>query len=102
MGELLQATERAPAGRPKKIGTDQVPISGKPTLFEIGISKNESSRAQKLAALPEETFQKVRSGEIPVSNIKQVHPSVTVDGGMAARNDWRISRILARPKPEWI
>ena len=56
-------------------------VDNKARFADLGITKKESSRAQKLAALPEETFQKVRSGEIPVSNIKQVHPSVTVDKG---------------------
>ena len=78
MGELLQSTERAKgaAESAEKRSTHQAP-----RLEDLGITKKESSRAQKLAALPEETFQKVRSGEIPVSNIKQVHPSVTVDKG---------------------
>ena len=71
MGELLQSTERAKgaAESAEKRSTHQAP-----RLEDLGITKKESSRAQKLAALPEETFQKVRSGEIPVSNIKQVEP----------------------------
>ena len=67
MGEMLAETERAPAGRPAKIGTGSVPIKSEPTLADLGISKNESSRAQKIAALPQETFAKVKAGEIPVS-----------------------------------
>ena len=38
-----------------------------PTLAEIGIDKRTSSRAQKLAALPEKTFAAVASGDMPVA-----------------------------------
>ena len=66
MGEMLAETERAPAGRPEKISRDTRPINKPPTLAEIGITKDESARAQKIAALPEEMFERVKAGEIPV------------------------------------
>ena len=50
MGELLQSTERAKgaAESAEKRSTHQAP-----RLEDLGITKKESSRAQKLAALPE-------------------------------------------------
>ena len=39
-------------------------VTDAPTLAEIGIDKRTSSRAQKLAALPEKTFAAVAAGEI--------------------------------------
>ena len=57
LGELLEDTERAPAGRPsQEIGSESEPIKP-PTLKEMGIDKKLSSRAQKLAAIPEEQFE---------------------------------------------
>lgn len=82
MGELLQATERAKgaaSGGTKTAprGSYVEPRDTHPTLAEIGITKKESSRAQKLASLPDETFQKVKEGEIPVSKaIKAAEPCV--------------------------
>jgi len=57
MEELLQATERRgpehSAGGGTK-GSHREPLpDAPPTLADIGITKKESARAQKLAALPE-------------------------------------------------
>ena len=54
MGELLRDTERAKGA--KGIGP-AIAVTGcdrndPPTLAELGITKRESSKAQKLAALP--------------------------------------------------
>ncbi len=64
MGEMLAETERAKAGRKafkEIIGNVLLPIN--PTLTELGLTKNEASRAQRLAALPRETFEAVKSGK---------------------------------------
>jgi len=53
MGELLAHQPKNEGGRPTETGRDSRPVS-KPTLREMGISKDESARAQKLAALPAE------------------------------------------------
>lgn len=71
MGQMLKETKRAKgtrgAGRPKKGSTHREPPKDtEPTLYELGISKKESSRAQELAALPDETFEEVKVGEQPI------------------------------------
>jgi hypothetical protein len=69
MGELLQATERA--DKETRYGSTRQEQPQKttktPTLQELGITRKESSRAQKIAALPQETFDKVKAGVVPVS-----------------------------------
>jgi N6-adenosine-specific RNA methylase IME4/stage V sporulation protein SpoVS len=57
-GEELAASERAPAGRPE-IGRADRPISEPPTLAEIGISKDQSARYQRVAAISLDTFEAI-------------------------------------------
>lgn len=58
MGEMLADSELQKGGRPtEKTGRDERPVSKPPTLAEVGISKDLSSRAQKLAAVPEAEFE---------------------------------------------
>jgi hypothetical protein len=80
MGELLRETERAKGGQPhQKKPTGNITLPVEPTLAELGITKNESSKAQKLAALPEEDFQAVRDGikrlnEVRVELVLKLEP----------------------------
>ena len=68
LGEILRDMPKATAGRPPEIGNTSEPINrGAPTLANIGIDKRTSSRAQKLAALPEKIFAQVASGDMPVA-----------------------------------
>lgn len=72
LGAILRDTPknegRAGMGRPSLGGTQaEPPKEQPPTLAELGIDKKTSARAQKLAALPEETFEAVRSGEVKVN-----------------------------------
>ena len=57
----------AGAGRPKIGDTRTVlPKSDEPTLEEIGVTPKESARAQKMATLPDETFQELKQGKITI------------------------------------
>lgn len=65
MGELLRTTERAKGGQPYQEkstcdGMSQV----EPTLEDLGISRKESSRAQRLAGMPLEIFERIKLGEL--------------------------------------
>jgi phage N-6-adenine-methyltransferase len=85
----------AKAGRPKKIGVTDTPISELPTLAEAGIDKNLAKLARKCAAVPEEKFESIlaeRRATMEAANAK-----VTVDllGGSKTRgtqgtgeNEW--------------
>ena len=70
LGEMLRAAPKATGtaghGRPRKGGAKEEPPSSSdaPTLDELGLTKNESAFAQKLAELPEAAFQEVRDGHI--------------------------------------
>lgn len=64
MGEMLAATERDVGGRPSKdkpLDTNEG--LSMPTLAEIGITYDESAKAQALAKLPEALFEEVSEGE---------------------------------------
>lgn len=57
LGEMLSASELQKGGRPpQKTGSSKEPVSS-PTLAEAGIDKKLSSRAQKLAAVPQAEFE---------------------------------------------
>jgi len=69
MGQMLAETERAtgapgpgrgkPRTKPVQGFTDALPLA------DLGLTRKESSRAQMLADLPDETFERVKSGESP-------------------------------------
>ena len=53
---------RAGAGRPSLGGTQEEPPKDiRPTLADVGVSKKLSSRAQKLASIPEDDFENTLS-----------------------------------------
>ena len=64
MGRLLKEAERNRGGRPKKTSTRKVRVSNAPTLEDLGITKKESSAAQKLVSLPKQMYQKIRDGVV--------------------------------------
>lgn len=72
MGELLAGSEMHPGGRPPKTGNPKVPVS---KLRDLGLSKKESARAQALAAIPPEVFERrvttavERSGRITAAAV---------------------------------
>lgn len=104
LGELITEQKRtvglnrgtAGAGRPKLGGSKKVPPKdATPTLAEAGIDKKLSSRAQRLAALPEKRFEEV----------------VTEARERVPQQSERMSSALAKPvttertkvtRPKWI
>ena len=49
----------------------ELPPSNIPTLADLGLTKRESSEAQFLATLPNEDFEKVKSGKQKLSTLKR-------------------------------
>jgi DNA N-6-adenine-methyltransferase (Dam) len=60
-GELLREMEKASGadygGRPKLDGSRALPSNPPPTLTELGVTKTQSSKWQKCAALPADKFE---------------------------------------------
>jgi len=54
-----------------------------PTLRDIGLTKRDSSQAQKLARLPEEKFQEVKSGTMKLHKVDKPHVSEA-----SGENEW--------------
>jgi N6-adenosine-specific RNA methylase IME4 len=68
LGGILREMPKSEGGRPpEKTGSEVEPVLSTPTLAELGIDKKTSMRAQKLADLPDETFEAVRLGEVKVN-----------------------------------
>lgn len=69
LGEILARMPKAEGGRPSETGSTVRPVS-EPTLSELGITKTDSSRCQRLATLPAPVFDAevragVESGKLP-------------------------------------
>ena len=72
MGEMLKATERAKGGEQhhkKPTGHQGSPVL--PTLTDRGVSKKESSHAQKLAALPKTERIEIAEGKTTVAQVRR-------------------------------
>jgi len=54
-----------------------------PTLHALGLTKRDSSQAQKLARLPEEKFQAVKAGTMKLHKVDKPHVSEA-----AGENEW--------------
>lgn len=70
-GQLLAVMERAERGRPSE------QMSSRPTLSDLGVSRDQSSKWQQLAQVPEEQFEAALAApEKPSTNgiIAQVKP----------------------------
>lgn len=70
MGQLLAETERAvgtdKGGRQYADSNQPLPSNAPPTLAELGLTKRDSAEAQKLADLPQETFDALISHALAV------------------------------------
>lgn len=75
MGELLAKSERAkgaPGPGRGKAGNEAGPaFTDAPTLADLGLTKNESSRAQMLASVTRDTFEEVKSGDKTIMEIRR-------------------------------
>lgn len=79
-GELLRNSNKPKGGRPSKNRSHDVTgfENSAQTLSEIGISKNDSSRWQKLADMPEEHFEtavataKEHTGQVTTAHMLRV------------------------------
>ena len=75
LAEAPKATGAAgigPNAVPEKYRNEETP-----TLAELGITKKTSARAQKLSALPDETFERVRSGHATFRSVSSGYSVVT-------------------------
>ncbi len=75
-GQLLAEMDKSPAGRPAIISSAELQIKD-PTLEELGITRDQSSKWQQLAKVPQDDF----------------------DAALAAPNKPSTSGILASTKP---
>ena len=96
-GEILAGMEKAKAGRPKKIPTTVVGISAE-KLADIGLSYNESSRLQAVAAVPADEFeqyvqqQKQSGREITTTDLRRM-------GQRQKRVQQKHAKLAAAPVP---
>lgn len=109
-GELLRATERAPGA--KGVGTSAVERhdTTHQTLAEMGLTRDESSRYQQLAAMPEEHFEtavataKATAGEVTTAFMLRQAASVRTDGSSDQRTPavkhQLVKRLRHRPNLE--
>lgn len=73
LGEFLRSMPKASGTRNQLIGPGVIggsksePPIKSATLAELGIDRKESMRAQKLAALPEETVEAIKAGQMSVN-----------------------------------
>lgn len=88
LGEMLAKTERNTGakgiGKSAVKGDDRTP----PKLSDLGLTKQESSRAQKLARLPQEKFDSIRVGD---KTIKEILSPAHVANN-SGENEWYTPR----------
>jgi len=81
-GELLRDMEKAKGGwnaRKKSCGSDERLQDEPKTLTEMGLTKDQSSKWQKLADIPEEVFERVIDSGMPVSGAQVVETAEKED-----------------------
>jgi N6-adenosine-specific RNA methylase IME4 len=96
-GEMLKEGERRKAdeGRPKK--GNQLDCLSKPTLREIGVTENQSTRWQQLASIPEADFEhaidqaKIAGQELTRTMLHKI----AKDQQQAERREERIAKVIA-------
>jgi N6-adenosine-specific RNA methylase IME4 len=88
MGQVLKELVKNQGGRPGKTYND--PVSGFPTLKELGITHNESSRSQKIASLDDETFEE------HISGIKEAGKELTTASVLRLEKHQRLKELRAK------
>lgn len=100
LGEYLKATPDAPKGwtaKSQSSGEEPKDPDAPPTLAELGISRKLSSEAQRLAEIPDEQFERVKSGEIKPSQALRDQRASTLSTRVAALPSDRYQVIYADP-----
>jgi ParB family chromosome partitioning protein len=96
-GELLAEAPKASGGehggRPKIDGSRSQPSTSTPTLAEMGVTKAQSSKWQKLAALPDEKF------EVRVEHAKARVQGITTSAPPYFRADYSGENEWFTPQP---
>lgn len=83
MGEMLEVTERAVANQYTKSAESIGTTEQKPTLKELGIGKDESSKAQQLASLPVSVFEEVKAGTKTRTQARREYKRATTESSQA-------------------
>jgi len=81
-GVVTAGSSKGQSGRVTGGNMVKPPVSP-PTLRDIGLTKRDSSQAQKLARLPEEKFQEVKSGTMKLHKVDKPHVSEA-----SGENEW--------------
>jgi hypothetical protein len=92
-GELLATTPKAVGGehggKPKIDGSRSRPSIPTPTLADLKITKTQSSKWQKLAALPPEKFEiRVEHAKARIANMSTSAPGLLHKGDYTGENEW--------------
>jgi hypothetical protein len=97
MGEMLAATPRAEGARGvgPPIAVTPRNRNTPPTLEELGITKRESAEAQRLAALPQETFEDIRDGHTTLTQVGREQKEATREARRAENT--KIADATANP-----
>jgi N6-adenosine-specific RNA methylase IME4 len=98
MGEMLRETKRATGGQPyqgKSTGNTGEPVET--TIHSLGLSKRESAEAQRLASLPEEKFQAIKTGKKTRTEVKRELRRETIEKFIPAKPTGKYRIIYADP-----
>ena len=96
LGEMLADSDLQKGGRPaEKTGRDERPVSKPPTLAESGISKDLSSRAQKLAAVPVAEFE----AELAAKRERDQKEGARVTARLEKAGERELAKAKQQPEP---